>query len=909
MSASTAKSFSSVSMVVKKPPSPVAVPGAPEVGEPRQAIGWVNSLLSKPGDHEALANLKSEAEAAQAHLVKVVEAAMLAWQEALHTVNQLEAARAEHISASAKAKEKSAAAKKFVETKELAEQAAEEAKEEVTRAIEAVESATMGATNAVELAEAAKQAADDAQEEVFKTTEEYDRAQSNVKEQEEATKGARKALDRATINVDETKKQISVATSNITKAETNAASKAEKASDASKKAYEACAQRDEAEERLDSATRAADDLEGVWLDRHLKKVKQLEAEFKKAANNAAKLQREEELAEIASTDATAVVSKSHSDLALRKTEADEAIIATSSAGEKLSIANQAYEQALKEEKESRAKLETSTKNLKAAQAKAKKTTVARAEEALDTAKQTLVESTQREKDKSRQAARAKDLMLQPVQEAEAANAVAKEKAEAAEAAELPERDAIAKEEFVADAITEFETKVKAMAMEVYRARHDTEAFWGEEENEEKAEIAKQARLAVALRDVHGLSLAKDRVKNQQVSPSEKWIIFKQAVDTSIAHHKGLLDPTEKLPFDVHRGVDSWAVHRLLFEPDGEIVASITMVVSGIIGLALDRGPPHADKCKVDGNGLSQASVNQTASFDITSCSDQGIQFDDGGDQFRVVIRYSGLGRQNIRTKITDNDDGTYTCTFKPSCAGKCSIQVMLLARDGSKAEELPGSPFTCTVSSFSGPRPVPSECEVSGDALTKATAQTPQQFYINFRDALGQLTHACDLDVWVQPIGKHEIPLPPPPPKEGDAAAEGVPATPPPRSPAHLMIPRPVQMSGEDAPPLPNDVAQLLAQGPPGALETLVVGPRALEVSSSPDLDSRRVARHACRIFRNQSTDVAATPDSQLSLPSARVSCSRQVAAGPPPEARQVGAAYPGGWHSAHACEAGAGGP
>ena len=799
----------------------------------KQTIGWVTALIANPVPESVFAEHKGRTVIAQENLVKGLEAAMLAWQASLHTSDQLDLARAEHVAAQAKAKEKSSAAKKFVEGQEQAEQAAEEAKLEVARALSAVELATVGATNAVELAEAAKQAADDAQDEVTKATDEYDKAQAAVKEQEETSKAARKALDRAAINVDETKKQITSATSNISKTETNAASKAEKASDAARRSYEAQAYRDECEERYESAARAADDLEGVWLDRHLKKLKQLEAEYKKALANSQKMQREEETSEAASVDAQALVGKSQQDLALRKTEADEAIATISAAGEKLSLITQGYEVATKEENASKLKLETATKNLKAAQTKAKKTTVARAEENLETAKQTMVEVTQKEKEKARQAARAKDLMVVPVAESEAASAIAKVKAEAVEAAEQPERDALAKEEPIMDLVIDYEKSISAMAMAVYVARHDQAPFWSEEENEEKAEQAKVTRLAMTTRDIRLVATGKDRAKNMQSSPIDKWLVFKQMVDHALGHHKGEQHP------EFNATVDNFNVHRLFYELDGEMVQSITMMVSGIIGLALDRGPPVSSKCKVKGAGLSQASVNQISTFTIVSCSEQGIQFDDGGDTFRVIIRYSALGRQNIRTKIVDGDDGQYTVTFKPSSAGKCTIQAMLVSRDGSKAEDLPGSPFSCVVSSFSGPKPVPSECQVTGDALTKVVAQTPQNFYINFRDALGQLSHACDLDVWVQPIDKvqavHLVQV-------AETTGEA-----PQISPGRGMFPKPVDVDGYEVsqPIFTPEVAQLLAHGPPGALETLVVGQRPLEVSSTPDILSRTIARHA----------------------------------------------------------------
>ena len=772
-------------------------------------------MLKRPGEHAALGEATTEANTAEEAAVKTIEAAMLARQEAAHVSDHLESVTAEYNSATSRAKEKAAAAKKFVEGAETAEKAAEEAKEAVGKAHETVEAAKIGASNAVELAEAAKNAADTAQDEVYKATEEHEKAQSAARREEEEFKTAKKQLERANLNVDETKKQQVTASTNITKAEEKAMMKQEKASEASKRTYEACAIRDEAEEHLESATRAAEDIEGIWLERHMKKVRGLESEFKKASSAAAKAQSEEELAELASNEAQAAARKAHADLALRKKEAEDAVVACTNATEKVTSVTKAYEEAARDETVAKGRLEAAVKNLKAAQAKAKKTTVQRAEEELEAANQALQEAIQREKDKARLMHRAKDMMAGPVAESEVANATAQEKEEAMSLAGQSERDALTKEELAVLAIADFQAKMYVLVFEVYAARFHQPAFWSKEENEEKAEIAKNSRLAAGAKDVRTIATGKDRARNQQLSVVDKWILFKQSIEAGAG------------------GIDLWSPRRLLYEADGEIVSGITMMVSGIIGLALDRGPPCAAKCRAEGNGLSQASVNQMATFTITSCSEQGVQFDDGGDTFNVVIRYSGLGRQNIRSKIVDNEDGLYSVSFKPSCAGRCTIQIMLVARDGSKVEELPGSPYTCVVSSFSGPPPNPTKCEVSGDALAKVVAQKPERFYISFKDALGQLTHACDLDVWVQPIGKHEY--------NSILTARGEGAS-------EASEPNGKSLSDDESSGMDPVVTQLLAPGLPGQLENLVVGSRPLDVSSTPDIGSKQIARCAERL-------------------------------------------------------------
>jgi len=647
--------------------------------------------------------------------------------------------------------------------------------------------------------------AEDAQEAVYKAKEEYDNATRALEKHDEALKVARKVADRATISVDETKKAVIEAGKMITKADTRANDATIKASETSRRAYETVKAREDAEEKFTAADDQTEDLEGIWLERHLKKVRHLEGEFKKAQQAASKAKYDEQAAETASVDAQAFIKKTQADLVARKKEATDALVAVEETGTALSEATKAFEDAAKMEATLKVTLASLTKDLKVAQAKAKKTTVQGAEQDLEAAKQAVLDAARKQEDKTRLAVKARDAMAGPVAESYSAAAEAKERGEAAEAAGQAERDAMAKETLVEPAIADFEETVAALALEVYAARFEQPAFWTAEENTDKARIAHTERLSTASRDLRAVAAARDRAKNQVLSPVDKWLLFKQALETGEVH------------------TDTFHVTRLLYDVDGNVLPSVAMMVSAIITLGLDRGPPCVSKCKVEGNGLSQATVNQVTTFSIISCGDNGKRFDDGGDTFRVAIRYSALGRQNARPKITDHDDGQYTVSFKPSSAGKCTIHVMLLSRDGSETVELPGSPFTCAVFSFSGPPPVPSMCEVSGDALTNVVAQQPETLCITFRDALGGLTHATDLDVWVQPI----------PQQTKSADVEGlysVPGTSP-------ML----ALSSGDETTWPPELSQLLENGQ--LLEDLNVGHRPLDVSITPEVDSTRIAR------------------------------------------------------------------
>ena len=125
----------------------------------------------------------------------------------------------------------------------------------------------------------------------------------------------------------------------------------------------------------------------------MKTVKQLEAETKKATAAATKATQEAEAAEAAADEAELNVQKARTDSELRTKEAADAVATVATAGEKLSYANQTHEESIKVEAVAEAKLGVANKAFKAASAKAKKVTVAKAEEELEMVQRALAEAT------------------------------------------------------------------------------------------------------------------------------------------------------------------------------------------------------------------------------------------------------------------------------------------------------------------------------------------------------------------------------------------------------------------------------------------------------------------------------------------------------------------------------------
>ena len=152
-----------------------------------------------------------------------------------------------------------------------------------------------------------------------------------------------------------------------------------------------------------------------------------------------------------------------------------------------------------------------------------------------------------------------------------------------------------------------------------------------------------------------------------------------------------------------------------------------------------RAPTVARWCRAHGDGLQSSGIMEAASFTIDAHDFTGARQHSGGDNFFVGIRCNAQGTR-VRSRVADNADGTYTVVYKPPIAGKYTIAISLLG------EPLPGSPFACFVST---PAPRAENCILQGDALTKAVSRKNESFRISFRDALGRVAHAEELDVYV----------------------------------------------------------------------------------------------------------------------------------------------------------------
>lgn len=109
------------------------------------------------------------------------------------------------------------------------------------------------------------------------------------------------------------------------------------------------------------------------------------------------------------------------------------------------------------------------------------------------------------------------------------------------------------------------------------------------------------------------------------------------------------------------------------------------------------------------------------------------------------------GSDKVRAKVVDMRNGSYQCTYKPFTSGPYTISVSLFG------EQLPGSPFSVFVYH---PHPHAPNCEVRGSSLSSVVARNPAAFEISFRDKLGQVAQAVELDVFVELVEAGERPEP-----------------------------------------------------------------------------------------------------------------------------------------------------
>jgi hypothetical protein len=182
----------------------------------------------------------------------------------------------------------------------------------------------------------------------------------------------------------------------------------------------------------------------------------------------------------------------------------------------------------------------------------------------------------------------------------------------------------------------------------------------------------------------------------------------------------------------------------------------------------------ATACKCEGEGLSTAIVRQANTFQIVVREEEGAEKPAVADVLsQLAVSITGLGNR-VRAKTADSGDGSCTVSYTPETSGEYRIDVTI------NGEKLAGSPFTCIASTRT---PHPANCSIVGDALKRAVSREQQHVEVCFRDALGNIAHAEDVDCYAEPVdelssiaAEEELGLP-------DWLKAGQPASPRARSP------------------------------------------------------------------------------------------------------------------------------
>ena len=158
----------------------------------------------------------------------------------------------------------------------------------------------------------------------------------------------------------------------------------------------------------------------------------------------------------------------------------------------------------------------------------------------------------------------------------------------------------------------------------------------------------------------------------------------------------------------------------------------------------------AQRSHCAGRGLHTAVVKQLAQFLITAFDCEGMRRVCGGDAFVVAVR--GVSPpSNLRVKLHDHGNGSYTAEYRPEVSGQLVVTITL---DGVAVA---GSPFKVHAVTL---RPESRQCVLRGDALQFAVARKPMTFEIDFVDGLGQVAVAEDVDVRLErfePLPAEEV--------------------------------------------------------------------------------------------------------------------------------------------------------
>ena len=160
----------------------------------------------------------------------------------------------------------------------------------------------------------------------------------------------------------------------------------------------------------------------------------------------------------------------------------------------------------------------------------------------------------------------------------------------------------------------------------------------------------------------------------------------------------------------------------------------------LAGGTIEFGPDDPSfplNCIAKGPALEKAMTRQWHTFTIEAYTIDSKRQTVGGELFIVSFR----GASFVSHSVIDNGDGSYTIRYRAAVSGLYQLSINL------NGHSIKGSPFNVQVLSRA---PDHTKCKVKGPGLSASVAREPTSFEIEFVDCFGQVTHAEDLDVWVE---------------------------------------------------------------------------------------------------------------------------------------------------------------
>lgn len=161
-------------------------------------------------------------------------------------------------------------------------------------------------------------------------------------------------------------------------------------------------------------------------------------------------------------------------------------------------------------------------------------------------------------------------------------------------------------------------------------------------------------------------------------------------------------------------------------------------------LPVEEFAPPPAPTRAYGRGLAAATIRTAASFTIEVPIFSTLQLPSDDNLF-VTIR--GVAKVHPRVTPAPLEEGatfrTYHVDWRPMQSGHYQVVIY----HGSL--QIAGSPFNVMAAT---PQPNPVKCEAAGEALTVATAHKTESFVVSYKDKLGTVTHATELDVFVEPV-------------------------------------------------------------------------------------------------------------------------------------------------------------